>query len=184
MYMGKYLRISSYIRKPFLIYDFATAPLWISLYMRKIWFSFYQCVYTSPLSRTEGLSKRGGRGTTFSWAWLVADGYLKGMCPEMNNFFEGQLNQYFLHMRRWFLNCFLLPFYGEIIFKILTQTLFKMIVKAFRTPPVILKSKTVTIFKNYFNFPASSPASGTFYRITCGFLNATSTECKFCCGFW
>jgi hypothetical protein len=25
--MGKYLRISSYIRKPFLIYDFATAPL-------------------------------------------------------------------------------------------------------------------------------------------------------------
>ncbi len=34
-YMGKYLRISSYI-----IYDFATAPLWISLYMRKIWFSF------------------------------------------------------------------------------------------------------------------------------------------------
>jgi hypothetical protein len=27
IYMGKYLRISSYIRKPFLIYDFATAPL-------------------------------------------------------------------------------------------------------------------------------------------------------------
>ncbi len=26
-YMGKYLRISSYISKPFLIYDFATAPL-------------------------------------------------------------------------------------------------------------------------------------------------------------
>jgi hypothetical protein len=26
-YMGKYLRISSFIRKPFLIYDFATAPL-------------------------------------------------------------------------------------------------------------------------------------------------------------
>ncbi len=41
-YMGKYLRISSYIRKPFLIYDndFATAPLWISLYMKKVWFSF------------------------------------------------------------------------------------------------------------------------------------------------
>ncbi len=29
-----------YIRKPFLIYDFATAPLWSSLYMRKIWLSF------------------------------------------------------------------------------------------------------------------------------------------------
>jgi hypothetical protein len=27
LYAGKYLRISSYIRKPFLIYDFATAPL-------------------------------------------------------------------------------------------------------------------------------------------------------------
>ncbi len=40
LYMGKYLRISSYIRKPFLIHDFATAPLWISLYMRKIWFNF------------------------------------------------------------------------------------------------------------------------------------------------
>ncbi len=26
-YIGKYLRISSYIRKPFLIYAFATAPL-------------------------------------------------------------------------------------------------------------------------------------------------------------
>jgi hypothetical protein len=26
MYVGKYLRFSPYIRKPFLIYDFATAP--------------------------------------------------------------------------------------------------------------------------------------------------------------
>ncbi len=42
-YMEKYFRISSCIRKPFLIYDFATAPLKISLYMRKIWFFFYQC---------------------------------------------------------------------------------------------------------------------------------------------
>ncbi len=39
-YITKYLRISSYIRKPFLIYDFATAPIWISLYLRKIFFSF------------------------------------------------------------------------------------------------------------------------------------------------
>ncbi len=44
-YMGKYLRVSSYIRKPFLIYDFATAPLWISLNMMKIWFYFLS-VYT------------------------------------------------------------------------------------------------------------------------------------------
>ncbi len=32
--------ISPYMRRPLVIYDFATAPLWISLYMRKIWFSF------------------------------------------------------------------------------------------------------------------------------------------------
>jgi len=28
------------MRRPLVIYDFATAPFWISLYMRKIWFSF------------------------------------------------------------------------------------------------------------------------------------------------
>ncbi len=43
-YVVKYMRISSYIRKSFLIYDFETGPLWISLYVRKIWF-FYQCRY-------------------------------------------------------------------------------------------------------------------------------------------
>ncbi len=50
-YMGKYMRISSYIRKPFLIYDCATAPLWISLYMRKIWLSFYQCKLPACIPR-------------------------------------------------------------------------------------------------------------------------------------
>ncbi len=40
-YMVKCLRISSYIRKPFLTYDFASAPFRIFLYMRKIWFSFF-----------------------------------------------------------------------------------------------------------------------------------------------
>jgi hypothetical protein len=44
-YIVKYLRISSYIRKPFLIYDFATASIWISLYMRKILFSFLSVWY-------------------------------------------------------------------------------------------------------------------------------------------
>jgi hypothetical protein len=38
--MTKYLCISLYIRKPFLLYDFSTASVWISLYMRKITFSF------------------------------------------------------------------------------------------------------------------------------------------------
>ncbi len=38
--MTKNLRISSYIRKPFLIYDFATSSFWISFYMRKILFYF------------------------------------------------------------------------------------------------------------------------------------------------
>ncbi len=54
--MGKYLCISSYIRKPFLIYDFATALLWISQYMRKVWFSFLSVQYVSftLLSTIEG----------------------------------------------------------------------------------------------------------------------------------
>ncbi len=46
-YMGKYLRISSYMRKPFLKNDFATAPLWIFFYMSNIWFSFFLSVYGS-----------------------------------------------------------------------------------------------------------------------------------------
>ncbi len=36
-YKYKYLGISSYVRTPFLIYDCVTAPLLISLYMRKIY---------------------------------------------------------------------------------------------------------------------------------------------------
>ncbi len=39
-YITKCSRISSYIRTPFLRNDFATAPFRISLYMRKILFSF------------------------------------------------------------------------------------------------------------------------------------------------
>jgi hypothetical protein len=40
-YVVKYLHISSYIRKAFLIYDFATDHIWISLYMKKISFFFF-----------------------------------------------------------------------------------------------------------------------------------------------
>ncbi len=39
-YITKYLRFSSYIRKPYLIYDFAPDPICISLSMRKVVFSF------------------------------------------------------------------------------------------------------------------------------------------------
>ncbi len=39
-YMLKYLRISSYIRKPFIKCDFATSPFCIYLHMRTIFFSF------------------------------------------------------------------------------------------------------------------------------------------------
>ncbi len=46
-YMRKCANNSPSMRRPF-VYDFATAPFWISLYMRKIWFSFYQCtIYPS-----------------------------------------------------------------------------------------------------------------------------------------
>jgi hypothetical protein len=37
---------------------------------------------------------------------------------------------------------------------ILTETFFKMVVAALRKPPLILKSNTVTRYKNYLNFPA------------------------------
>ncbi len=37
---GKYLLITSYIRKPFLIY-FATDPIWISIYIRGFLFYFF-----------------------------------------------------------------------------------------------------------------------------------------------
>jgi hypothetical protein len=51
--MSKDLRISLYIRKPFLIYDFATAPFWISLYMRKIRFSFLSVHHTFRAKRAQ-----------------------------------------------------------------------------------------------------------------------------------
>ncbi len=37
--------IYPYMRRPLVIYDFATDPIWISLYLRKILFSFLP-VYT------------------------------------------------------------------------------------------------------------------------------------------
>ncbi len=51
-YMGKNLRISLWIRKPFLIYDFAPDLIWISLYyMRKVLFYFVS-VWPPPLLPT------------------------------------------------------------------------------------------------------------------------------------
>ncbi len=38
--MRECANIQSYIRRPLVIFDFSTAPFWISLYMRKIQFSF------------------------------------------------------------------------------------------------------------------------------------------------
>ncbi len=72
-YTGKYLRISSYIRKPFLIYDFATAPLWISLYMRKILLNFLS-VYTHP--RPTHVT-RWGWGGGHDTAWKPCGGDIK-----------------------------------------------------------------------------------------------------------
>jgi len=42
-YMRKCTNIWSYMRRPLVIYNFATDPFWISLYLRKIWVSFFQC---------------------------------------------------------------------------------------------------------------------------------------------
>jgi hypothetical protein len=35
-----YEEMGKYMRRPLVIYDFATAPFWISLYLRKVLFSF------------------------------------------------------------------------------------------------------------------------------------------------
>ncbi len=47
----KCAKISPYMRRPLVIYDFATAPLWISLYMRKIWFYFLSVWDDASLGR-------------------------------------------------------------------------------------------------------------------------------------
>jgi hypothetical protein len=54
-------------------------------------------------------------------------------------------------------------------------TLFRMFSAAFRKPPVIVESNTVTLFIIFLNFPVSWPAYGTIYRITGGFLNAATS---------
>ncbi len=52
-----WLTASSYMGKPFLLYDFITAPLWISLYMRQIFFSFLS-VYPIVPSAVKHWDKR------------------------------------------------------------------------------------------------------------------------------
>jgi hypothetical protein len=48
--MRKCANISPYMRRPLVLYDFATAPLWISLYLRQNFdFLFYQCRKRFPL---------------------------------------------------------------------------------------------------------------------------------------
>jgi hypothetical protein len=56
LYMGKYLRISSCIRKPFLIYDVATAPPEFPNIRGKFDFLFYQCVRRNERKRNLPIS--------------------------------------------------------------------------------------------------------------------------------
>ncbi len=89
-YIGKYLRISSYIRKPFLIYDFETAPLGISLYRRKIWFLFYHCRqdrkgYSPPPPPLPPMGSRKIRSysdelTQWDRWWTLRRGWGRGRC--------------------------------------------------------------------------------------------------------
>ncbi len=51
--MRKCGNISQYMGRPLVINDFATAPFWISLYVRKIWFSFLS-VWASILCCPKG----------------------------------------------------------------------------------------------------------------------------------
>jgi hypothetical protein len=56
--MGKYLRISSYIRKPFLIYDFASAPLCNFHIYEEIFFFFYFISVNVDWLAAGGLTER------------------------------------------------------------------------------------------------------------------------------
>ncbi len=73
MYMRKCAIISPYMRRPLVIYDFATAPSWISLNMRKIWFSFLSVYNTPPTTAQPSQYIERGRGATATGASRTAD---------------------------------------------------------------------------------------------------------------
>ncbi len=70
--MRKYL---TYKRRPLVIYDFATNPFWISLYSRKIFFSFLSVLYIhgtplgTPLSN-KSMHLEVGQGCLLYQLWL------------------------------------------------------------------------------------------------------------------
>jgi hypothetical protein len=70
--MGKYFPISSYIGKPFLIYDFATASLRISLYMgKKVIFFFISVhnVYTVGKLSEQGIMAQRAKMFSDKCTW-------------------------------------------------------------------------------------------------------------------
>jgi hypothetical protein len=67
-YMTKYLRISHISQKPFLIYDFATAFIWISLY--SIWGKFY-FIFISVFCRVLGVKITSEEGTRRSFRMIT-----------------------------------------------------------------------------------------------------------------
>ncbi len=70
-------------------FDFATAPLWISLYMREIWFSFLSVnhlLYTSIADSAGILSKRVVVGKTSGLSTVQCPPFVlvvQEMCPTM-----------------------------------------------------------------------------------------------------
>ncbi len=72
-YRTKYLCISPYFRKPFLKYDFAPDPLWISLYIRNFFFIF--------------LSLCMGKDTPWTWPTqnFMKFGTPTGLCEKLKN---------------------------------------------------------------------------------------------------
>ncbi len=86
--MVKYLSISSYIRKPFLIYDFPTDPIWTSLYMRKISFSFISVYRPGRRWRMPCLQEAGCRllaGLTKSNSMIYCLSQINFRIPEAKN---------------------------------------------------------------------------------------------------
>jgi hypothetical protein len=58
-YVTKYLRIPLYIKKPFLIYDCATAPPWTSFYIRENFILFFISADSGKDESTGSYKSRG-----------------------------------------------------------------------------------------------------------------------------
>ncbi len=88
--MVKYLRLSTYISKPFLIYDFATDLIWISLHLGKISFSFWSMYCTVHTGKAMEL--------TYEFIWTTAACYLWEGCIACAGWHKKETKPYIFYL--------------------------------------------------------------------------------------